>query len=60
MKKIVKTDEEWQKILTEEEFWVTRRGGTEKPFYGNQCENSIIFSKFWEFHSIVSVQWKSM
>ena len=40
MKKIIKSDEEWKKILTEEEFWVTRKKGTEKPFHGNQFENS--------------------
>ena len=36
MKKIYKSDEEWKNILTEDEFWVTRKKGTEKPFYNNQ------------------------
>ena len=31
-----------KKILTEEEFFVTRKKGTERPFYGNQFENSKI------------------
>jgi peptide-methionine (R)-S-oxide reductase len=32
--KIVKTDEEWRKILTEEQYRVTRECGTEPPFTG--------------------------
>ncbi|MBC8296940.1 MAG: peptide-methionine (R)-S-oxide reductase, partial [Pelagibacterales bacterium] len=36
MKKIIKTDEEWKKILTEEEFLVTRKKATETPFQGNE------------------------
>jgi peptide-methionine (R)-S-oxide reductase len=36
MKKIIKIDEEWKKILTEEEFLVTRKKATETPFQGNE------------------------
>jgi peptide-methionine (R)-S-oxide reductase len=32
--KIVKTDEEWRRLLTEEQFRVTRRQGTERAFTG--------------------------
>jgi len=33
-KKIKKTEEEWREILTEEQHYVTRQKGTERPFTG--------------------------
>ena len=38
--KVVKTDEEWRKILTPEEYQVTRHGGTECAFTG----------RYWNLH----------
>lgn len=34
MKKVIKTEEEWKKILSPEEFEVTRNKGTERAFTG--------------------------
>ena len=39
MKKTYKTEEEWQKELSDESFEVARLGGTERPFTG----------KYWDF-----------
>ncbi len=33
-KKIKKTEEEWREVLTEEQHYVTRQKGTERPFTG--------------------------
>jgi len=37
--KVIKTDAEWQKILTPEEYKVTRREGTERAFSGKYAES---------------------
>ena len=37
-KRIEKTEEEWKKVLTQEQFAVARKKGTERAFTGEYCE----------------------
>ncbi len=38
-KRIQKSEEEWKKVLTEEEFQVLRKKGTDPPFTGKYVDN---------------------
>ena len=63
MKKIIKSNEEWEKILTKEEFLITRKKGTEPAFSGKEfniinegsfickCCNANLFNSTAKFDS---------
>ena len=38
-KRIVKTGEQWKKLLNEDVYWVTREAGTERPFSSPMCSH---------------------
>src|SRR5271163_2765272 len=38
MDKVTKTDQEWKKQLTDEQFYVARKKGTEPAFTGQYCD----------------------
>lgn len=63
MKKVTKTDQEWRKQLTDQQYHVLRQAGTERPFTGEYvhtedtgtyvcvaCGNKL-FSSETKFHS---------
>jgi peptide-methionine (R)-S-oxide reductase len=62
-KKVVKTEAEWKKLLTPEQFAVTRKAATERPYTGEYvdkkepgiyqcvCCSTPLFSTKTQFHS---------
>jgi len=38
-RRVEKSDEEWRKLLTREQFAITRAKGTERPFAGEYCSS---------------------
>jgi len=40
MEKLIKTDEEWSKLLTQQQFLILREKATEEPFAGTLLKNS--------------------
>jgi peptide-methionine (R)-S-oxide reductase len=38
MDKVIKTDQEWKKQLTDEQYYVARKKGTEPAFTGKYCD----------------------
>ena len=39
LKPVIKTKKDWQKLLTKEQYYVTRRAGTERAFTGEYWDN---------------------
>lgn len=38
-RRVEKSDDEWKRVLTDEQYRVTRQHGTERPFTGEYCES---------------------
>lgn len=63
MEKVIKTDQEWRKELTAEQYHILRQAGTERPFTGEYVDteddgvytcaacSSPLFSSDTKFHS---------